>query len=162
MNRITMLILLILLVLGGLWVYGKMHTAGSLGSGAVTAKDGTAVDSDPSQGNGGGAVSNQPPDNHRAAVEQDGQVANPSSTDPVIIQSPTAAPNRPAALPASDTVAPNPPNGLAFGGTGRYQWYRQGNLTWRVDTNSGEACVAFATMHEWSNPIVYSHGCGNS
>jgi type IV secretory pathway VirB10-like protein len=66
------------------------------------------------------------------------------------------------AVPVSDTVAPNPPNGLAFGGTGKFQWYRQGSLTWRVNTESGSACIAFATLEEWRKPIVYTHGCGNS
>ena len=62
----------------------------------------------------------------------------------------------------NDTIAPNPPNGLAFAGTGAYQWYRQGDLTWRVDSKSGASCIDYATMEEWSKPIVYSHGCGGS
>ena len=65
-------------------------------------------------------------------------------------------------LPVSDTISPNPPNGLAYGGTGKFQWYRQGDLTWRVNTESGSSCIAFATMEEWRKPIVYTHGCGNS
>jgi hypothetical protein len=67
-----------------------------------------------------------------------------------------------AALPVADTVAPNPPNGMAFTGSGKYQWYRQGNLTWRVDTQSGTSCIAFATDEEWRKPRVLSHGCGNA
>jgi hypothetical protein len=68
----------------------------------------------------------------------------------------------PAALPVSDSIPPNPPNGMRFGstGTGNYQWYRQGNLTWRVDTVSGGSCIAFATLEEWRKPLVASHGCG--
>jgi hypothetical protein len=31
-----------------------------------------------------------------------------------------------------------------------------------VDTESGNACIIFATMEEWKKPIVYSHGCNNS
>ena len=64
--------------------------------------------------------------------------------------------------PAYDTVAPNPPNGTVFAGKGAYQWYRQGNLTWRVDSVTGRACIAFATMDEWQKQIVMSHGCGRS
>ena len=90
-----------------------------------------------------GAATNQPP----AAVKAT-TVAQPVAT--------------PASLPTTDTVAPNPPNGLAFGGTGKFQWYRQGDLTWRVNTESGASCIAFATMDEWRKPIVYSHGCGNA
>jgi hypothetical protein len=63
------------------------------------------------------------------------------------------------AAPASDSISPNPPNGMAFAGTGKFQVYRQGNLTWRIDTDSGSACVLFATMEEWRKPLVYQHGC---
>jgi hypothetical protein len=66
----------------------------------------------------------------------------------------------PANLPATDSVPPNPTNGARFTGSGAYQWYRQGNLTWRVDTVSGGSCIAFATLEEWRKQIVYSHGCG--
>jgi len=95
-----------------------------------------------------GSASNQPPPAQRASVAQS--------------YPPAAAPAAtPVSLPVSDTIAPNPPNGLAFGGTGKFQWYRQGNLTWRVNTTSGSTCIAFATMEEWQKPIVSSHGCGN-
>jgi hypothetical protein len=63
-------------------------------------------------------------------------------------------------LPGGDSQAPNAPDGQKFGGSGKYQWYRQGNLTWRVDTVSGASCIAFATLDEWRKEIVYSHGCG--
>lgn len=61
--------------------------------------------------------------------------------------------------PASDTISPNPPNGMVFAGTGRYQVYRQGNITWRLDTNTGQSCVLFATNAEWRKPQVYRYGC---
>ena len=66
----------------------------------------------------------------------------------------------PANLPTTDSVPPNPANGARFAGTGSFQWYRQGNLTWRVDTVSGRSCIDYATMEEWRKPIVSSHGCG--
>ncbi len=62
----------------------------------------------------------------------------------------------------NDSLPPNAPNGVGFSGTGAYQWYRQGDLTWRVDSKSGASCVDYATMEEWSKPIVYTHGCGRS
>ncbi len=65
-----------------------------------------------------------------------------------------------AGAPAYDTAAPNAPNGMRLGGSGMYQWYRQGNLTWRVDTASGRSCIVYATMEEWRKQIVMSHGCG--
>ena len=40
----------------------------------------------------------------------------------------------PVGMPTSDSQSANAPNGMRFGGSGTYQWYRQGNLTWRIDT----------------------------
>ncbi|AFL87668.1 hypothetical protein Terro_1359 [Terriglobus roseus DSM 18391] len=81
-------------------------------------------------------------------------VENPlNSTMPAAAQTPVAA---------RDSIQPNPPNGVAFAGTGKFQVYRQGNLTWRVDTESGANCILFATMEEWKKPVVYHHACGDS
>ncbi|HEY0307228.1 MAG TPA: hypothetical protein VGB94_03650 [Acidobacteriaceae bacterium] len=66
-----------------------------------------------------------------------------------------------ATIPTSDSIAPNPPDNMKFAGTGRYQLYRQGNLTWRLDTDSGLTCILFATDEEWRKPRVASQGCGN-
>lgn len=59
-----------------------------------------------------------------------------------------------------DTVNPNPPNRMLFAGSGRYQLYRQGNITWRLDTATGKTCIVFATDEEWKKPKVYRNGCG--
>ncbi len=64
--------------------------------------------------------------------------------------------------PSTDSIPPNPANGAAFAGTGQFQVYRQGNLTWRVDTVTGHTCILFATMEEWRKPVVYQHACENS
>ncbi len=61
--------------------------------------------------------------------------------------------------PARDTIRPNPPNGETFGGSGHYQLYRQGDLTWRLNTDTGETCVIFATDEEWHKTQVYKAGC---
>lgn len=61
--------------------------------------------------------------------------------------------------PATDSISPNPTNGMIFSGTGKYQLYRQGNLTWRLDTNTGESCILFATDAEWRKPRVFQAGC---
>ncbi len=58
-----------------------------------------------------------------------------------------------------DTIQPNPPNGMTFGGSGHYQLYRQGNLTWRLNTDTGDSCVLLATEEEWRKPQVYRSGC---
>jgi hypothetical protein len=64
-------------------------------------------------------------------------------------------------VPTSDSIPANPPDGMKFAGTGRYQLYRQGNLTWRLDTDNGRTCIIFATDEEWAKPRVYHQGCGN-
>ena len=64
--------------------------------------------------------------------------------------------------PATDTISANPPNGMMFAGRGKYQVYRQGNITWRVNTETGQTCVLFATDEEWKKPRVYRAGCGSS
>jgi hypothetical protein len=68
----------------------------------------------------------------------------------------------PATAPAADTISPNPPNGMTFAGSGRYQLYRQGNITWRLDTETGRSCIIFATDEEWKKPRVYKAGCGRN
>ncbi len=62
-------------------------------------------------------------------------------------------------MPATDSVSPNPPNGEVFAGTGKYQLYRQGNLTWRLNTDTGQTCIIFATDEEWKKPKVKRAGC---
>jgi hypothetical protein len=62
-------------------------------------------------------------------------------------------------MPATDSISPNPPNGEVFAGKGKYQLYRQGNLTWRLNTDTGQTCIIFATDEEWSKPKVKRAGC---
>jgi hypothetical protein len=66
-----------------------------------------------------------------------------------------------ASLPAAETIRRNPPNGLVAAGTGRFQLYRQGDLTFRLNTETGESCVLFASEALWRNPLVYEHGCAS-
>jgi len=65
-------------------------------------------------------------------------------------------------VPASDSIPRNPPSGLIFAGAGKYQLYRQGDITWRLDTDTGRACIIFATDTQWSHNRVYDQGCGIS
>jgi hypothetical protein len=93
-------------------------------------------------------------------------VAETKTVTPPVAPAPKPAPAasflNPAsgAVPTTDSQSPNAPNGMRYAGSGAYQWYRQGNLTWRVDTVTGGSCIAFATLDEWRKPIVSSHGCG--
>jgi len=86
----------------------------------------------------------------------------PAASSPSLMTQVSQAITGSAAPPTTDTLGPNAPNGMAFGGKGVYQWYRQGNLTWRLDTTTGRSCIVFATMEEWRKEIVYSHGCGRN
>ena len=58
-----------------------------------------------------------------------------------------------------DSQAPNAPNGARFGGSGNFQWYRQGSITYRVNTQTGSSCIAYATTEEWRRPDVHRHAC---
>ena len=65
-----------------------------------------------------------------------------------------------AAPPSADSNPRNPPNGMIFAGRGKYQLYRQGDITWRLNTDTGQACILFATDAEWGQPRVFQQGCG--
>jgi hypothetical protein len=85
--------------------------------------------------------------------------ATPEPTSPPVSATPpTAVPE--AAAPTGDSIPRNPPNGLAFAAAGKFQLYRQGDITWRLDTQSGSACILFATDAQWRRPRVYQAGCG--
>ncbi len=86
----------------------------------------------------------------------------PAANAPVVVPTTGQPGALPAGLPTRDSESPNSPNGLRFAGSGSYQWYRQGNLTWRVDTTTGRSCIIYATMEEWRKEIVMSHGCGRA
>jgi hypothetical protein len=64
--------------------------------------------------------------------------------------------------PVADSISRNPPNGMVFAGTGKYQLYRQGDITWRLNTDSGDACILLATDAQWRQQRVYQRGCGAS
>ncbi len=79
----------------------------------------------------------------------------------------TAVPSPPVSrsatgAPATDTLPANPLNGMAYSGSGHFQVYRQGNLTFRLNTDTGESCVLYATNEEWRKPQVYGHGCAKN
>jgi hypothetical protein len=97
-----------------------------------------------------------------AATSAAGQRAPAAGQTPLPPQGQRVVPGAPpkaAAGIATDTISPNPPNGMAFAGSGRFQVYRQGSLTWRIDTDTGQTCILFATNAEWRKPQVYRHGC---
>jgi hypothetical protein len=112
----------------------------------------------------------QASDENAASAASDTRPANaaPQASAPTAVKSGIGnqvtqeARPAPAAAPAADTISPNPPNGMVFAGSGKYQLYRQGNITWRLDTDTGRSCIIFATDEEWRKPRVYRAGCGKS
>lgn len=90
-----------------------------------------------------------------------GQGAQPAAPADGGTQTTQSMQPAPTTAPGSDTISPNPPNGMVFSGTGRYQLYRQGDITWRLDTDTGRTCIIFATDEQWKKPRVYRAGCGS-
>jgi hypothetical protein len=89
------------------------------------------------------------------------QPAAPAGSGVQENQGSRAANSTPAnVLPGGDTIPRNPPNGLAFAGSGKFQLYRQGDITWRLNTQTGDACILFATDMQWRHARVYQSGCG--
>jgi hypothetical protein len=85
--------------------------------------------------------------------------AYPATTAQSLQQSMTGV----SAPPLSgDTIDPNPPNGMVFAGKGQFQLYRQGNITWRLNTDNGQSCIIFATEEEWKKEKVLRAGCGKT
>jgi hypothetical protein len=91
-----------------------------------------------------------------APAGQKSQPAQSAAASP----STTPAGNTALTPPTADSISRTPPSGAVFAGKGKFQLYRQGDITWRLDTDSGAACILFATDAQWHKPQVYSHGCG--
>jgi len=175
MNRILIFVVAVIIVIG-CFVLWKRSTAGTtFGGGEVTTRDngadqtkhdtsanidgpGEEVHPTPSRSDAPGTINTEPTGG--ATNNQPGAAQYPPARNIEPQATPVAGTG--TMPPAYDTVNPNPPERVGFGGTGKFMWYRQGNLTWRVNSATGVACIAFATMEEWEKAIVYSHGCGNS
>jgi hypothetical protein len=142
MKQIFWILMIVFVVIfGAVWLSHRSRTR-ALNSGAV-------------------AVRNQAPGKSAPQAPATSGADQNSQPAPAALNS-SAAPAAGSALtpPPSDSIPRNPPNGMVFAGTGKYQLYRQGDITWRVNTQSGDACILFATDAQWRNPQVYSHGCG--
>jgi len=139
MKQIFWILMIVFVAIFGLvWLTHRARTR-ALNSGAVVVRNQAAANSKP-----------------QAPAGQTSQPAAPAAP------SSSAAPAAATALtpPSADSIPRNPPNGMVFAGSGKYQLYRQGDITWRVNTQSGDACILFATDAQWRNHQIYSHGCG--
>jgi len=139
MKQIFWILMIVFVAIFGLvWLTHRARTR-ALNSGAVVVRNQAAANSKP-----------------QAPAGQTSQPAAPAAP------SSSAAPAAATALtpPSADSIPRNPPNGMVFAGSGKYQLYRQGDITWRLNTDTGSACIIFATDAQWSKSEVYNHGCG--
>ncbi len=149
---LTVLVVLVLVAVGS-YAYVHYRTDRRLNGGEVVDETGNVL------ADGSGAPVKTPTrsetsesrDNGGATTGQNVPVTR-AAVQPVVQPAYSTA-------PAMDSLAPNAPNRAAFAGTGKFQVYRQGDLTWRVDTDSGRTCILFATEEQWRKPVVYRNGC---
>ena len=143
MKKIVGLLALIALVVLGVAWHRHRARMRALASGEVFVRD------QPS-----GPAKPLPP----AQAPAENEIATTATPQPA---SPAQPPTEPTAqVPTSDSIPRNPPNGLAFAGSGKFQLYRQGDITWRLNTQTGETCILFATDAQWRLHRVYQAGCG--
>lgn len=174
-KRIVVVIALVAVAAIGVFWYWQHAKQRALGSGNVYVKNQGADQSQPAS---------NPPSSPTAAASQPETPATrqssapspapssakpsaaiekiPPTPQPVHSAPPLTQPRGAVAVPTSDSIPRNPPNGLIFAGAGKYQLYRQGDITWRLDTNTGRSCIIFATDTLWAKVRVWDSGCGAS
>ncbi len=156
------LLAIVALVIGGWWLYSHTGSRAVSTSGDVFPRDTSSDPPDAKDDADATDSANFVPAPIAPAPPPAANTPGPAAQPTVPSAPATLAAKPTVGLPVSDSIPRDPPLGMAFGGSGKYQWYRQGDITWRIDTNSGSACVDFATMDQWARPIVYSHGCRRS
>ncbi|HXE09396.1 MAG TPA: hypothetical protein VN612_15945 [Acidobacteriaceae bacterium] len=175
-KRIVVVLAIAAVAAVGVFWYWQHAKQRALGSGKVYVKNQGADQSQPAS---------NPPSSQNPAASQPATGAQQSSaaTPPPSGAKPSAAiekipsapqppphaaipamtqPRGAIAIPTSDSIPRNPPNGLIFAGAGKYQLYRQGDITWRLNTNTGRSCIIFATDTQWAKVRVWESGCGAS
>jgi hypothetical protein len=154
MGRRILVIVLLLILAGFAYIgYNSYDAKRAEASGDVFSKDSPADRTKTNTGVAGESkASEQPATVNPAAAPAEPTPAAPDAT--------AQAGGSAGTTPGADAISPNPPNGMVFSGTGHYQLYRQGNLTWRLNTDTGQTCILFATDEEWKKAKVYRNGCG--
>jgi len=146
MQRIFRFLLIIAVVIVGVVWYFHWSRTRAMNSGEVRVREQPAATASPQTA---AIQSSQPQDKAAGAADTQNEQERAQAADVVT-------------LPAAETLSRNPPNRTILAGTGRFELYRQGDITWRMDTASGQACVLLATEAMWRKPLVYEHGCGGS
>jgi hypothetical protein len=144
-RNVVIFVVIVLLVFAGV-VWYRQHQQTALASGDTVSPDGSVAV-------GGSSTGSLAPESAPAPAPVKRTATQPAPA----VQAPDT---NMAAPPAADTIQRDPPNGMVFAGTGHFQVYRQGAITWRINTDTGKACVLFATDAEWRKARVYSQGCG--
>jgi hypothetical protein len=170
MVKVFWTLLLIVCIVGGVWYWAHRSSDSALTNGEVketgTGEVVKVVPEDvgePNRSSPQTPLGLQPSANGTTMPMQlTGQTqttVQPTTVQPVAMQPTTVSSSGYIAAPAADSIDRNPPNGMVFAGTGPYQVYRQGDLTWRLNTQNGQACIIFATDSEWRKARVYHNGC---
>ncbi len=158
--KILAMLLFIVLVVGGVWYWAHRSSDIALTNGEVKETGtGEIVKVVPENTGLPGQTSPQTPLDLQSGANGATMPMQLTGQTATAVQPTTVPSNGFVTPPAADTIDRNPPNGMVFAGTGRYQVYRQGDLTWRLNTESGQACIIFATDSEWRKARVYRNGC---
>jgi hypothetical protein len=156
-RRVIVIVVVVLLAVVFYFGFTSYDAKRAGGSGDVYSVDSPGKP----RGASSAAVTSDAPDTPSAKPVDPQTVVYPPAAPQPATATLAAGSDDTATAPTNDTISPNPPNGEVFAGKGRYQLYRQGNITWRLDTDTGRACVIFATDPEWKKPRVYRAGCGS-
>jgi hypothetical protein len=162
MKRIVLIVAVVMVavVSGFLW-YSQRAKQRALESGDVYVRnEGAAPPATPAPSSAPSASTTVPEE--VATNAKPSAASAPSTVHASETPAPHVQPQGAIAVPPGDTIQRNPPVGLAYAGSGKYQLYRQGDVTWRFNTDTGQACILFATDPLWSKARVYAHGCGVS
>jgi hypothetical protein len=143
MKKIVALLAIAAVVVSGFLWHRRQVRMRSLTSGEVYVRDQPSA----------------PPQPLTPSQPANDQIATAATPQPPAA-APQAFPTPAEAPPETDSIPRNPPNGLVFAGSGKFQLYRQGDITWRLDTQSGSACILFATDAQWHRTRVFQAGCG--
>jgi len=156
------MVIFVVCVVLGIWYFTSKSASNSLKSGEVhdhaTGKPVRPGDTDTAMPASDLSAAT-PPNPSAPGVPLQLQIAGQNGADTQAATPAQYAPQSTFAPPASDSIDRNPPDGMRFAGSGRYEVYRQGDLTYRINTVTGKECVLFATDSEWRKPRVYRNGC---
>jgi len=165
MKRLLPILGIVVLLLLAYWVYSNWSRwYPNTVQGTFALGGDPAVQSSDSTGKNDKVVMDKADVDHLRAAAAGKPIVN-TAQNPAPQQVQTqmqTGPKPPAGSMDTDTINPNPPNGMVFSGSGKYQLYRQGDITWRLDTDTGHTCIIYATLEQWNKPLVYSHGCGRT